>query len=42
MRLGLITDIHEHVDYLRAALVCFQRERVDQVVVIGELFELGR
>ena len=41
MKLGLLTDIHEHIEYLRAALDCFAKERVDQVVVIGDLFEMG-
>ena len=37
MKLGLITDIHEYVESLQKALDCFERERVDQVVVIGDL-----
>lgn len=41
MKLGLITDIHEHVRNLRTALDCFEQERVDQVVVIGDLFQMG-
>lgn len=42
MKLGLITDIHEHVDHLRAALQRFQTERVDQIIVIGDVFEIGQ
>ncbi len=42
MKLGLITDIHEHNEYLRTALDRFHSEGVDQVIVIGDLFELGR
>lgn len=42
MKLGLLTDIHEHVGHLRSALDRLQREQVDQVVVIGDIFELGR
>jgi Calcineurin-like phosphoesterase superfamily domain len=42
MKLGLLTDIHEHVDNLRAALEHFRRENVDQVVVIGDIVEMGR
>ena len=42
MKLGLVTDIHEHVDNLRSALQQVQREPVDQVVVIGDVFEQGR
>lgn len=41
MRLGLLTDIHEHVENLRAALTRFNDEQVDQIVVIGDLFETG-
>ena len=41
MKLGLITDIHEHVEYLRLALELFGSERVDQVVVIGDVVETG-
>lgn len=41
MKLGLITDIHEHVDYLRAALDQLRSENVDQIVVIGDVFETG-
>ena len=42
MKLGLLTDIHEHVEHLRKALDHFEREDVDQVVVIGDVFELGK
>ena len=41
MRLGLITDIHEHVEFLRIALDRFRQENVDQIVVIGDIFETG-
>lgn len=41
MKLGLLADIHEHNDDLRTALDVFRRERVDQVVVLGDVFELG-
>ena len=41
MKLGLLTDIHEHVAPLAAALNRFRQQRVDQVVVLGDLFELG-
>jgi hypothetical protein len=41
MKLGLITDIHEQVEFLRLALERFRREQVDQVVVIGDVFETG-
>jgi hypothetical protein len=42
MKLGLLTDIHEHVESLRTALVRFRSEKVDQVVVIGDVFEMGQ
>ena len=42
MKLGLITDIHEQVEFLRIALDRFRQEQVNQVVVIGDVFETGR
>ena len=41
MKLGLLTDIHEHVEHLQTALDHFKSKKVDQVVVIGDLFEQG-
>ena len=41
MRLGLIADIHEQVEFLRAALGRFRQEQVDRVVVIGDVLEMG-
>jgi predicted phosphodiesterase len=41
MRLGLITDVHESVELLRAALENFRAASVDQVVVLGDVFETG-
>jgi hypothetical protein len=41
VKLGLLTDIHEHLGHLRSALGQLQREQVDQVVVIGDVFEHG-
>jgi hypothetical protein len=41
VRLGILADIHEHVDHLRRALTTFARQGVDQVVVLGDVFELG-
>ena len=40
MKLGLITDIHEQVELLRSALDQLS-EQVDQIVVIGDVFETG-
>ncbi len=42
MKLGLITDIHEHVELLRLALDRFATNQVDQVVVIGDLCVVGK
>jgi predicted MPP superfamily phosphohydrolase len=41
MKLGLLADIHEHVEHLKSALENFQRAGVDQVVVIGDVFDRG-
>lgn len=42
MKLGLLTDIHEHVGNLRTALQSLKTAQVDQIVVIGDIFEMGR
>jgi len=39
MKLGLVTDIHAHVCHLQAALERLQNERVDQIVVIGDVVD---
>jgi predicted phosphodiesterase len=41
MKLGLVTDIHEDVDHLREALDRFGAAGVDQVVMLGDIFETG-
>lgn len=41
MKLGLITDIHEHVEHLKTALNHFRELEVDQIVMIGDVFEMG-
>ena len=41
MKLGLITDSHEHVEHLRTALGCFHQENVDQIVVLSDVVEMG-
>lgn len=41
MKLGLVADIHEAVEPLRLALARFRQERVDQVVVLGDVFDMG-
>ena len=40
MKLGIITDIHEHVECLRAALDELAGQ-VDQVVMVGDVVETG-
>lgn len=42
MRLGIITDVHEHVEHLDQALRRLRSERVDQIVSIGDVFGSGR
>jgi hypothetical protein len=39
MLLGIVTDIHDAVEYLRTALDLFEREGVDQVVSLGDAVE---
>jgi len=41
MKLGIITDVHEHVEHLVAALATFEQVGVDQIVVLGDIFLLG-
>jgi hypothetical protein len=41
MKLGLITDIHEHVDNLKRALAEFDARGVDQIVCLGDLIIVG-
>jgi hypothetical protein len=41
MRLGLIADIHEHVEFLRIALTQFRKEKVDRVIVLGDVYRTG-
>lgn len=41
MKLGLLTDIHEDVERLQGALARFRRAGVEQVVLLGDVFETG-
>jgi hypothetical protein len=41
MKLGLISDIHEHVDHLRESLRFLQADGVDQIVMLGDIYETG-
>lgn len=42
MRLGILSDIHEAVVPLRNALERFQTEGIDQLVLLGDIFEVGK
>jgi hypothetical protein len=42
MKLGILADIHEHVEHLQAALARFDALGVDRVIVLGDLYEMGR
>ena len=39
MRLGLLTDIHDDIPRLRHALSRLQRSGVDQIVVLGDVYD---
>ena len=41
MKVGLISDIHEDVVRLQDCLRRLQAQRVDQIVVVGDVFEMG-
>ena len=40
MKLGLITDIHEHVEHLQTALDSFRSANVERIVMIGDVVEM--
>ena len=42
MKLGILADIHEHVDHLRAALDHFRSAGVEQVIVLGDVYMMGQ
>lgn len=42
MRLGILADIHEEVDHLQHAVDALQACSVDQFVILGDIFEMGR
>lgn len=42
MKIGLISDIHNHTDALERALELLQRQSVDLTVCMGDVVELGR
>ncbi len=41
MRIGILADIHEHLDHLRWAIDVLSEQGADRLVVLGDVFELG-
>ena len=41
MKYGLLADIHESVEWLIAAIGHLEADEVDQVIVLGDVFETG-
>ncbi len=41
MRLGILADIHEDLEHLRRALAVLQDQKVDRLVLLGDIFETG-
>lgn len=42
MRLGILADIHEEVEYLDQAVQLLQQVGVDQFVILGDIFDMGK
>jgi len=42
VKLGILADVHEDVQRLTLALQSFGREKVDQVVLLGDVFDTGK
>jgi Calcineurin-like phosphoesterase superfamily domain len=42
MKLGILADIHEHVEELRRAIDVLSRLGADRFVVLGDVFETGK
>jgi predicted phosphodiesterase len=42
MRLGILADIHEDARHLQRALEQFRQEGVDQIVLLGDVVDMGR
>jgi len=42
MKLGIIADVHEHVEHLATALATFEQVGVDQIVVLGDVLLMGK
>ncbi|HEX8200250.1 MAG TPA: metallophosphoesterase family protein [Isosphaeraceae bacterium] len=41
VKLGLVTDIHEDIEHLQAALDRFRTAAVERIVMLGDIFETG-
>jgi predicted phosphodiesterase len=41
MKIGILADIHERLDGLRAAIETFRQRRVDRIVLLGDVFDTG-
>ena len=41
MRIGILADVHEQVAHLRTALALFRREGVEQVLFLGDVYDMG-
>ena len=41
MRIGLLADIHEHVEGLEEAIALCHRQKVDRLLTLGDIFETG-
>lgn len=42
MKLGLLADIHEHVEQLREAISILKEHGADRFIVLGDVFEMGK
>jgi predicted phosphodiesterase len=42
MKLGILADVHEHVENLREALEVLRQQGADRFVVLGDVFETGK
>lgn len=41
MKIGLLADIHEHVEHLTSALQLLERQQVDRFIVLGDICMTG-
>jgi len=42
MRIGILADVHEDLSHLRWAIDVLREHRSDRLVILGDIFELGR